>query len=244
VQRIRRTGFSSTVSSQIVLAIVLSIVVHTYLVFGLPSGPGSDNSSKVILIEARLIREEPSEPRPRTIEPIVPVNAQPLSRTVPVPALPFVLPAVSIRTPPPPAMPLPQPEPVVPQPVAPVETRMQEPSAGLSNEESASLEVPDLIYHPASELDVYPSIAQPVIARIPDAAMARGAVTLLLMIDEFGKVNDARLLDSEPEGQYDEAVLQTYVRAIYSPAQKNGRMVRSRIVVRVDIEPRINAATP
>jgi periplasmic protein TonB len=241
VQRIRRTGFSSTVSSQIVLAIVLSIVAHTYLVFGLPSGPGSDNSSKVVLIEARLIREEPSEPRPRTIEPILPVNAQPLSRTVPVPALPFVLPPVRVQTPPALAMPLPAP--AVEQPVAPAETRSQELIAELPGDESPALEVPDLAFHPASELDVYPLIKETVIAQLPEAAAVRGVLTLLLMIDEFGRVNDARLLDSEPEGQYDEAVLQAYARAIFSPAQMDGRPVRSRIVVRVDVEPRISAAT-
>jgi TonB family protein len=237
VQRIRRSGFSSAVSSRVVLAVFLSIVAHTYFVFGLPSRPTSNNSSKGLLIEARLIREEPTERQPPVVAPFLPENFQPPPRTVPMPALPFVLPPVVVQAPPPLAMPLPEPESVVEQPVSPSETRLQEPIDLLPGEESASLEVPDLAFHPASELDVYPSITQPVIPPIPEAAAARGVVTLLLMIDEFGKVNDAKLLDSEPAGQYDEAVMRAYARAKFSPAQKDARAVRSRILVRVDIEP-------
>ena len=241
MQRIRRTGFSSAVSSRVVLAVVLSIAAHTYLVFGLPSRPGSNNSSKDVLIEARLIRVEPTERQTSVAPPHLAANSEPPPRSVPLPALPFALPPAIVRTPP--SMEMPLPEPLVAQPVAPSETRTQEPIVELSSEESPLLEVPDLAFHPAGELDVYPLALRQVVPQIPEAASARGTVTLLLMIDEFGKVNDARLLDSEPEGRYDEAVMQAYARAVFSPAQKDGRVVRSRIVLRVDIEPLINAAT-
>mgnify|MGYP001428862084 CR=1 FL=1 len=242
MQRIRRTGFSSAVSSRVVLAVVLSIAAHTYLVFGLPSRPGSNNPSQVVLIEARLIREQPIERRPPVTAPPLPAKSQPLPRTVPATAQPFVLPPVTAPTPAPLATPLPEPAPAVAQPDAAPETRPREPIAELTREESPFLEVPDLAFHPASELDVYPLTLQQVITQIPENAVAPGTVTLLLMIDEFGKVNDAELLDSEPEGQYDEAVKQAYARANFSPAQKDGRVVRSRIVVRVDVEPRTSAA--
>ncbi len=74
---------------------------------------------------------------------------------------------------------------------------------------------------------VYPSSATDI----------AGDVTLLLQIDEFGAVQQLSVVTAEPAGYFEEAALRAFQLARFAPAQREGRPVRSRIVIKVRFAP-------
>ena len=56
---------------------------------------------------------------------------------------------------------------------------------------------------------------------------------MLLLIDEFGGVNEASVVESQPEGYFEDAALAVFRAARFSPAQKQGRAVKSRVLLQV-----------
>ncbi len=105
---------------------------------------------------------------------------------------------------------------------------------------SGGLELPlirDPVYYPARQLDVYPQPLAAIRPSCPPAAVAgriNGRVQLLLLIDEFGVVNDASVVESQAEGFFDEPALSAFRTARFSPGQKQGRNVKSRVLLRVN----------
>jgi protein TonB len=100
--------------------------------------------------------------------------------------------------------------------------------------------MPDLAFHPARDLDVYPiplvRVAPPYPEEAKRARIA-GAVTLLVLVDEFGRVSAVNVLDARPEGVFDAAAKDAYAAAVFSPASRHGHAVRSRLVIQVDFDP-------
>jgi len=97
-------------------------------------------------------------------------------------------------------------------------------------EAPVALRSSDPTYYPARELDAYPQPAQPLeFDRLPGA----GSVRLLLLIDEHGIVNDLSLVEAGAAGRLDEALRTALAAARFVPARKDGRAVRSRIVLSV-----------
>ena len=73
--------------------------------------------------------------------------------------------------------------------------------------------------------------------KFPDSAVAQrinGRVQLLLLIDEFGVVNEASVVEAQPAGIFEDATLQGFRVARFVPAQKLGHHVKSRVVLRVN----------
>lgn len=100
----------------------------------------------------------------------------------------------------------------------------------------------DATWYEAKQLDVQPTPSVPFERLIvfPPEAMSRnirGSVTLRLKIDEFGIVQEATILESNPPGVYDEAVLAAVKKERFVPAQRNGLPVRSIIKGRLDLTP-------
>lgn len=91
--------------------------------------------------------------------------------------------------------------------------------------------VPDpTYYYPARELDAYPRPARPLeLERLPGA----GSIRLLLLIDEHGIVNDLSPVEAGAASRLDEALRTALAATRFLPAQKDGRAVRSRIVLSV-----------
>jgi len=97
-------------------------------------------------------------------------------------------------------------------------------------EAPVALRAPDRTYYPARELDAYPQPAQPLeLDRLPGA----GGFRLLLLIDEHGIVNDVSLVEAGAAVRLDEALRAALAATRFLPAQKDGRAVRSRIVLSV-----------
>jgi protein TonB len=74
------------------------------------------------------------------------------------------------------------------------------------------------------------------------AASQAGEVALLAMIDERGGVQDVSVVKAEPAGYFEEPALQAIRAARFLPAQRDGRVVRSQIVVKLRFEPQMQAS--
>ena len=83
-------------------------------------------------------------------------------------------------------------------------------------------------------MPVYPEMAR-------DSKVA-GFVTLLVLIDETGGVVDTSVMDAMPQGVFEQAAQQALANAAFYPAQKDGRMVRSRVLIKVEFDPELTAA--
>ena len=94
----------------------------------------------------------------------------------------------------------------------------------------AVLRAPDPTYYPARELDAYPQPARPLALDGPAGA---GSIRLLLLIDEHGVVNDVSLVEADAAGHLEETLRAALAATRFLPAQKDGRAVRSRIVLSV-----------
>lgn len=105
-----------------------------------------------------------------------------------------------------------------------------------------ALEVPlleDPTWYPAKQLDVHPTALYPIKPAYPDKAAEQGLegnVVLLLLIDEAGAVKEAAVVEANPEGAFEESALAAFREARFAPAQKNGRAVKSRVLIRVTYE--------
>lgn len=101
--------------------------------------------------------------------------------------------------------------------------------------------IPDHALYEARELDVYPRSLRPISPAYPagarDAQLA-GSVTLLVLIDEGGRVLSASIVDAEPGGVFDQAAREAVVATAFYPAQRNGRQVRSQTLIKVEFDPR------
>lgn len=98
----------------------------------------------------------------------------------------------------------------------------------------------DPVHYEAKDLDTYPRLRDPLSPAYPPAALTQriaGAVTVLVSIDETGRVTETSVVDAAPEGTFDETARDALARASFLPASKDGRIVRSRILVSVAFDP-------
>jgi TonB family protein len=101
---------------------------------------------------------------------------------------------------------------------------------------SALPPLPDPVYYPARQLDVYPALLEPINLPYPERAArdeVSGKVTVLLLIDERGMVNDVSVVEAEPAGYFEETTRAVFSETRFSPARKDGRPVRSRVLISV-----------
>jgi len=127
-----------------------------------------------------------------------------------------------------------------------VQPAAQAPPAGdrSPEPEGSTPSLPDPVHYAARDLDVYPQPLNGIEPVYPQTALAGeigGWVTLLLLIDESGRVTDASVVDAFPPDVFEESALRALAATVYSPAQKNGRAVRSRILVKLDYDPAATA---
>ena len=198
---------------RLIKAFALSAVVHAMVMIALPVNPTGGEPQVVTTITARLM--------PSVEDPVV---EQPLPESAKVreaaPA-PVIEPRKPVES---------KPEPKSELPVA-----KDVPSAPTSG-----IEVPfirDPTYYPARQLDVYPQPVAMIQPKCPEPAVAQrinGRVQLLVLIDEFGMVNEASVTDAQPAGMFDDAAVQAFRAARFVPAQKQGNHVKSRVLLRVN----------
>jgi protein TonB len=92
--------------------------------------------------------------------------------------------------------------------------------------------LPDLNYYPARDLDDYPRPLAPLRIDRPGHAGA-GEVRLELLIDERGVVRDVAFAGPARPGAEEEKLRAALAATPFAPARKDGRPVRSRILLRL-----------
>lgn len=224
MRRVRRSvpGLSEAIPSRISASISFSAAFHVFLVYGFSLPEGSLSIQHARVIQARLES--------------VPVSAPLRSKARDLELSPRALQDAEDDHPALPEADLP-----VERPVAIEEVSAAEPAQ--STDGNASSMVPDPTHYPANELDVYPKAQHTIAPAYPIGALETqiaGFVTLLVLIDEVGRVTVSTVVDAAPDGVFEQAAQQALAQAVFYPAQKEGRSVRSRILVKVEFDP--NAA--
>lgn len=98
-------------------------------------------------------------------------------------------------------------------------------------------EGPDLTFYPAKQLDVYPTLSTDLdLAALGKAAgaAASGRAQLLVLIDEVGIVRDVSVVEAHPAHYVEDDAKRVFMAARFTPAYRNGRAVRSRVLIEVN----------
>jgi protein TonB len=200
-------------------ACILSLLLHVALLFGIPVIPGGVAPQAPTAFTARLESGfMDSVPATEIFAP----NAERAERARPA-DIPQKSTAIKMESRP--------------------EARAREAQSG------GGIEVPfarDPTYYPAKQLDVYPRPVAQIRLDYPASAVAArvdGRLMVLLLIDEFGAVTDASVVESRPEGFFEEATLEVLRAARFTPGEKLGRAVKSRVLLQINYSYGNNAAT-
>lgn len=125
------------------------------------------------------------------------------------------------------------------QPVSPPSPAVASAAPAQESKALAAVDVPlmeDPVYYPAKQLDVLPMARESITPDYPEAAVhdnVSGKVKLLLLIDATGQVVDASVVEATPPGYFEDAAIAAFRHAHFSPAVKNGKKVRSRVLIEV-----------
>ncbi|GAO36700.1 hypothetical protein SCT_2110 [Sulfuricella sp. T08] len=195
-----------------VLALAASLVLHLALILGVQIKAAQQSGKAQSAMEVRIERQagEVSSVALSTGDPSV-VQVTNESKTAE--------PVRDQKEVPPPAMPA-------------------SPAVDQANSLLPALEVPlleDPTWYPAKQVDVHPTALYEIKPVYPEQGV-EGNVVLLLLIDEAGAVKEATVMEANPEGVFEESALAAFREAHFAPAQKNGRAVKSRLLIRVSYE--------
>jgi TonB family protein len=91
-------------------------------------------------------------------------------------------------------------------------------------------------YYPAQDLDVLPVPRKPIELRRDRAG--RATVRLLVRIDASGRVTGVSVFESDAPREMDAAARQALLRTGFSAARKDGRAVRSEVVIELGTDSR------
>ena len=202
--------------SRLLVACSLSLLLHLALLLGVPVNPTGGVSNAAATIYARLepaaISEPQLKPQEAALTPTERTGAPASEDAQPKPAATKVEPKRESK---------------------PAATEL--PASPSGNTESRL--TPGPTYYPAKQLDVYPQPLTPIKLNYPDTAAAQridGRLLLLLLIDEFGVVNEVSVVEAQPEGHFEEAALSVFRATRFFPAQKQGHPVKSRVLLQVN----------
>lgn len=248
----------STRTRPILTALWLSLGLHGAVIALVQLAPPASSSSPLV-IEARLEIREPETSRVPAAVPVVEPEQAEKPELKPVPVLdpktepapeseplaepePITVEAELANLEPAPAEVVPVPAAAEPLPSPPAASvpRVVSPPAPAAKETQRSLvEIPtavDLAYYSAREVDVLPRALRDIRPDYPTEADRRrlsGSVKLQIKLEADGRVSDIEVVESTPKGMFDESALAAFRQARFSPAQRNGRPVRARIMIEV-----------
>jgi periplasmic protein TonB len=207
MERVRRRDPPSAAAlARLAFALLASLALHTLLVVRVGQGPERPPSSPVIRARLAPPSVEPGSPAAVTPAPVPSVVAEPLPGAIAAAPLPGDA------------------EPVAPP--APGTTPVEP--------ERESVRLPlDLTYYPAAELDAYPVPVRAIAFEFPEAP--GGWVLVETSIGETGQVDEATVLDADPAGLLDAPALEALRRTRFQPARRDGREVRSRVLIELRV---------
>jgi periplasmic protein TonB len=94
-------------------------------------------------------------------------------------------------------------------------------------------------YYSAKEVDIRPRALAPIAPVFPEPARMRGisgTVILKLLLDEYGHVEQADVVEAKPPGYFEQSAMEAFRYGKFSPAYKDGRPVRSLVLIRVNFD--------
>ncbi len=173
MRRVRQssTGLSRAIDSRIPAAVALSAALHLYLIYGFSLPALSGPAAWAPVINARLAPLPPSATPRQTNAPERSRVPEPVPRAVLTPVLLEVA------------------EPLAAPKAAAIAAEPEHVVA--ASDATAIPNIPDPVHYPARDLDIYPHALNPIRPVYPQAAreaQVAGSVTLLVLIDEAGRV--------------------------------------------------------
>lgn len=223
MRRVRQssTGLSWAMDSRMPAAVALSAALHVYLIYGFSLPAQSGPAARAAAINARLAPSPPAATPRQTNAPERSHVPEPVRRAV----LPVSLDVA---------------EPLAASKAAPLAAEPENVVA--ASDATAIPTIPDPVHYPARDLDIYPHALNPISPVYPQAArdaQVSGSVTLLVLIDEAGRVLGTSVADAAPGGVFEQAAQQAVASSAFYPAQKDGHAVRSRILVKLEFDPAV-----
>ena len=89
-----------------------------------------------------------------------------------------------------------------------------------------------------SQLDPSPKPIGEIEPRYPESAnLQEGSVVIRLLINERGVVDSAAVIRADPEGLFEQAALDAFGAAVFSPGRVLGVPVKSQMTVEVHFAP-------
>ena len=222
-------------------AIWISLGLHVAAIALVHVAPPAGVAAEDPVIEVRLVSSHAAAPAVDT--PPAPDTAPqpevaPAAVLAPSPA-PEAPPVAKPVVPPPPAAPNVAEKPVAPPAPAaaagPAPQADGPPAHGPVPEAALTSSV-DLNYYTARELDVQPHALRVIRPDYPveaDRQKLSGTLRLQLKLEADGRVSDLSVVSATPPGVFEQSAIKAFRDARFVPAQKNGRPVRSLIVIEV-----------
>jgi protein TonB len=216
-------------------ALALSAALHAAVLMVVQPAPGG--RAETLVINARLL---PPAPRPEALpeaplptpEPPLEAEPAPTPPVAPIARAPEPE-AVTVPTPAAPAAPAEAPvAPVQPASPGPVQPEAVAGAAGARDTSPGLPRIPVMLdsnWYTARQVDERPRLLESRLPRYPEEARRKGiegSVVVQVHIDQFGKVREIEIIESDPPGVFDDAVRVAYEGAPYAPAVLGGQPVR------------------
>ena len=205
-------------------AVAVSAALHVFLIYGFSLPADSGSGAGVAAIHARLMLPQAS----RGPQPAKPPERMAAPAPKPAPTV-ISQPAATASA---------EPATELSPTIAPIDPQPQ----ALAGSDATVAIIPDPVHYPAKDLDIYPQTLKEINPVYPETARdarVAGSVTLLVLIDETGRVVGTSVMDATPGGVFEQAAQQALANAAFYPAQKDGRMVRSRVLIKVEFDPEL-----
>lgn len=211
-------------------AMLLSLALHLALIMLIQPAPRSGPTE--VILQARLVAPDGAAARPSPLPRVETDLTE--SRIAAAPIHPDA-PSTPLHTEEAAAPPTPKTDADTEKPEAGDGAAAPEPREQVavgSGQASVLPEIPvmlDTRWYTARQVDRRPEIMTSALPAYPEHARSRGiegSVVVEVHIDEAGRVRDIQILEADPPGVFDAAVLEVYGHALYRPALLDGRPVR------------------
>ena len=94
-------------------------------------------------------------------------------------------------------------------------------------------------YYPSRYLHRRVTTLRPILPIYPEAAATiSGRVTILLLVNEYGQVDQHRIVNADPSGVFEASVIEAFAqKARYAPGLIAGYPVKAQLIAEVTFEP-------
>lgn len=220
-------------------AIWISLGLHAAVIALVRVVPPAGVTAEAPVIEVRLASPRAAMPAidtPPSPDAVPEPEVAPLARLAPGPAAEAPSVATPVAPSPPAASNIAEKPVATPAPAAEPAPQADGAPARAPAPEAALTSSVDLNYYTARELDVQPHALRIIRPDYPveaDRQKLSGSLRLQLKLEADGRVSDISVVSATPPGVFEQSAIKAFRDARFAPAQKNGRPVRSLIVIEV-----------